>query len=93
MKSASWMHWAGDCSRSFPILSGEIVQGWTFSRESLLKRCLSRRRRIGSIILDRVAHATGISLSCEKFAKFNEGGHCLLSPPASWLLWALPVGS
>ncbi len=40
---ASWMRWAGGCSRSFPILSVASAPGWMFSKESLLERCLSRK--------------------------------------------------
>lgn len=80
------MHWAVVCSKSFPILTVAIAPARTFLRESLLKQCPSRKRKNGSIISVLAVHATRISLSCEKSAKFNEGGLCLLSPLASWLL-------
>jgi hypothetical protein len=83
MKSASWMHSAEACSKSFPILSVASALARTFSRESPPERCLLRKRRNGSIISVLVVHATGISLSGEKSAKFNGGGLCLPLPPAS----------
>ena len=52
------MCWAGGCSRSFPILSVAVAQTRTSSRESLIKRCPSRRQKNGWIISALAVDAT-----------------------------------